>query len=109
MKEGNSMDQNYQNYQPQQQPPTNPGQGLGIASMVLGILGLTPYAGLLFSTVGLVLGVISKKKSTEVNMPSGMATAGLVCSIIGLAFSIICTICLSCAYCAAVSNPSIWY
>jgi len=106
----------YQN-QPQYGPPApkNPGMGLGIASMVLGIVGLCTgwiYVGVLLAIVGLVLGVISKKKSDEVGMPSGMAMAGIVCSIIGLAVAIICTACSICIICSAtggmLSNPYYW-
>lgn len=77
-----------------------PGKGMAIASMVLGICSLViPYAGTVTAIVGLVLGVISKKKLAEVNAPAGMATAGIVMSIISLAWSvlliIICSSCLA--------------
>jgi hypothetical protein len=95
------MDNQYM--QPQQQggynpPPSNPGQGLGIASMVLGILALVvPYVGIVMAIVGLVLGAVGKKKSKDVGMPSGMATAGIVCSIIALGWAIlVVTLCASC-------------
>ena len=57
--------------------------GLAIASMVLGIVSLIltcilPYVS--WAIVGIVLAAIAKKKAK-----SGMATAGLVCSIIALA------------------------
>jgi hypothetical protein len=79
----------------------NPGQGLGIASMVLGILGLAVPFGEVLALVGLILGAVSKKKSNEAGMPSGMATAGIVCSIIALAISIVCTIvCWAPMFCA---------
>ena len=71
-------------------PQKNPGQGLGIASMVLGIVSLIiPFLGTACAIVGLILGVLSKKKSDAVGMPSGMAVAGIVCSIIALAISVL--------------------
>ncbi len=58
--------------------------GLGVASLVLGIvsiifsfIGLSTI-GLIIGIVGIVLGVMARKKN-----PTGMAKAGLVCSIIG--------------------------
>ena len=106
-----------QGYPPQQQgyappppgyapvPPKPPGYGMGIASMVLGILALlicyVPWvniASLVLSIVGLVLAIMAKKRNAEVGAPPGMATAGLVTSIIALIVSAIlfvtCTVCL---------------
>lgn len=73
--------------------------GLAIASLVLGIvaivfsfIGLSIPFGLIIGIVGIILGVMAKKKN-----PSGMATAGLVLSIIG---TILCAIvfiaCMAC-------------
>ncbi len=100
---------NYQqgpgNYQQGPGGPYNqkpPGQGMSVASMVLGIVSLViPYGGLATAIVGLVLGVMGKKKNAEVGAPAGMATAGIVCSIIGLAGSVLlvvlCSVCASAA------------
>lgn len=73
--------------------------GLAVASLVLGIvaivfsfIGLSIPFGLIIGIVGIVLGVMAKKKN-----PSGMATAGLVLSIIG---TILCAIVfIACAAC----------
>ena len=73
--------------------------GLAIASLVLGIvaivfsfIGLSIPFGLIIGIVGIILGVMAKKKN-----PSGMATAGLVLSIIG---TILCAIIfIACAAC----------
>lgn len=87
----------------------NPGKGFGIASMILGICSLCiPYVGILGAIVGLILGVIGKKKSLEAGMPSGMATAGIVMSIIALAWSIVCVIYCVVCYGAAVSSVGLW-
>jgi hypothetical protein len=60
---------------------------MGVASLVLGIIaivlglftaGTLGWAGAIIGIVGIILGAIAKK-----NNPGGMATAGLVCSIIG--------------------------
>ena len=105
------MDQQY--YQaPTPNQPQNDGKGLSIAALVMGILGIVggwiPIVGY-FTTVlailGLVFGVIGRKKSAAATgKPSGLATAGLVLGIIGCAFAalgLVCTIC-SVALCAAL-------
>lgn len=74
-------------------PTSNPGKGLGIASMVLGIVSLALFCVIYLSIpcalVGVVLGGVGLKKSKDAGMPAGMAVAGLVCSIICLAIVII--------------------
>lgn len=80
-------------------PPTapggapNPGKGLSIAGMVLGIVGLALfcfwYIGIPCAIVGLILSILGRKKSQAVGAPTGMATAGLVLSVIALALDII--------------------
>ncbi|MGN0463023.1 MAG: DUF4190 domain-containing protein [Ruminococcus sp.] len=74
----------YQNgyNQPQQyyQEPADNSKGLAIASLVLGIVSFF-CCGSVCSIVGLVLGIMSRKKNPVNN---GMATAGIVLSIIAL-------------------------
>ncbi len=77
-------------------PVANPGKGLSIAGMVLGIVSLAvlciPYVNflsLICAIVGLILSIMGKKKSKAANAPTGMATAGIVLSIIALAIAII--------------------
>jgi hypothetical protein len=62
--------------------PADDSKGLAIASLVLGIVSLV-CCGSVCSIVGLVLGIMSRKRKPENN---GMATAGIVLSIISLAF-----------------------
>lgn len=54
----------------------NPGQGLGIGSLVCSLLGI--------SLIGLILGIIGLKKSKAAGMSNGMALAGIIISSIGL-------------------------
>lgn len=66
---------------------------LAIISLVCGILAIilsccTAYIGLVPGIAGIVLAIVSKKQ----NGKSGMATAGMVCSIIGIVFAIIITV-----------------
>jgi len=74
--------------------------GKAIGSLVLGIISLvfifTGYGtlmGIVAGVVGLILGINARKES-----PSGMATAGIVLSIIGLGLCVItfvaCVLCV---------------
>lgn len=65
----------------QQMQPVNPGQGLGIGSLVCALLGI--------SLVGLILGIIGMKKSKEAGMSNGLALAGIIISAIGLVFGVL--------------------
>ncbi len=97
---------NYQpvnNYQPTNMPPqatqADPGKGLGIASMVLGIVGFVlcccpflSFIGFLAPIcmiVGLILGFIAKSKSKSVGAKNSPALAGIILSIVPLALTII--------------------
>ncbi len=78
---------------PSQQPTVVPGKGLGIAGMVLGIVGLVffciPYIGFPCSVIGLVLSGVSSSKAKKSGMKNGMATAGIVLSVIALAIDVL--------------------
>lgn len=82
------MDQNVNNNVPQNQP-----KGLAIASMVLGIVAIVlfciPYVCIPAGIVAIILGGVSlaTKKGGK-----GMAIAGLVCAIIGIAVYVILSI-----------------
>ncbi len=78
--------------QPYKRPPV-PGNGLGIASMVVGIVSLalfcTGWLAIICSIVGIALGAISINKAKQAGMKNGMAVAGLVCSIVSLGILLI--------------------
>ena len=75
---------------------------LGIVSIVFSFIGGLNFVGLVVGIVGLVLVILDKKKA-----PSGMATAGIVCSIIGIVLTalvlVACAACLGNAACALES------
>lgn len=88
--------------------PQSTGKGFSVAALVLGIIGAVfgwfgtlGIVALVCSIVGIVLAVIGRKKSRiALGRPSGMATAGLVLSIIGTALAAIGVIaCFACAAC----------
>lgn len=58
----------------------NPGIGLAIAGMVLGILSFLCFPAIT-GVLAIIFGAVAKSKGCT----SGMATAGIVCGIIGIA------------------------
>lgn len=117
MDQNNQNNQNFQNpnfgFVPPQPPmgPVDDGKGMSIAALVCGILGIiggwipvVAYFTTILAILGLVFGVIGRKKSTlAYGKPSGIATAGLVLGIIGCAFAalgLICTIICTAALCS---------
>jgi hypothetical protein len=81
------------------QQPQKGGAGLGIASMVLGILSIVfsccfYYIAFPCGIVGLILGAVSIKKG---NAGKGMAITGVVLSIISLALAVVAAIILASA------------
>jgi len=58
---------------------------------------VVPYVGFITAIVGLILGISGRKKTVEVGAPTGLATAGIVLSIIGLAGAVLTVVlCISC-------------
>ena len=63
---------------------------MAVASLVLGIVSLIlPFAGIATAVIGLIVGVIAQKRQKEAGYPTGMAVAGMICSIITLALNVI--------------------
>lgn len=80
----------------------NPGKGMGVAALVLGVVGLCTGwfygVGCICGIIGVVLAVKSTNTSQAAGFPtSGLATAGLVCSIIAIVVGAGCLICTICA------------
>ncbi len=67
-------------------PVANPNNGMAIGSLVCGIVGLVSCCccglGAIVGIVGVVLAILSKKKND--GKFSGLAVAGLVCSILAI-------------------------
>jgi len=84
---------NVQQYQaPPQNDVPNKANGMQIASLVLGILGIPGcccygIVGLIMGIVGLILALVGNKRSK-----SGVGIAGLICSIIAILLGILGTI-----------------
>ena len=90
-----------------------PSNGLSVAALVCGILGIVgsfipivKYFTLVLAILGIVFGVLGKKKAMETgHTNTGLATAGLVLGIIGTAFSAVGVICaLACAGAATAAT-----
>lgn len=89
----------------------NGSNGMSIAALVCGILGIVgsfipipyvSYVTLPLAILGIIFGALGRKKSTN----KGLATAGLALGIIGCAFSAIAVVCVVCALIAAGSLVS---
>jgi len=80
---------------------------MAVAGLVLGILsligggipGVNAFPMWLLGVVGIILSAVARSKAKKEGQPTGIATAGLVLSIIGTVFAFI--FFLSCAVCAA--------
>ena len=78
---------------------------MGVAALILGIISVVigcffsyiGWIGMLLGIVGIVLAAVAKKKGQK-----GVATAGLVLSIIGTCLSLI--LFLACAACVAAAS-----
>lgn len=75
---------------------SNAGKGLGIAGMILGIVGVIcafipcmELWAILLCIVGIVLSAVSLSKAKKGNGPKGMGKAGLILSIIGTVVAIV--------------------
>ncbi len=87
----NNNENNF-NYTPQpEQPVKDPGHGLAIASLVIGITSIyscfCAYLAVILGIVGIVLAIISKSKSLTGKMEK-LALAGMILSILGVVIAI---------------------
>ena len=76
---------------------------MAVAALVLGIIGIVfswfpaVIVGVPLAIIGLILSIVARKNAVANGQPTGMATAGLVVSIIAIAFAAVTTIaCVSC-------------
>ncbi len=82
-------------YQPPMYPqqPAVPGKGLGVASMVVGIISLVLfciwYIAIPCAIVGVILGGVALSKAKEVGMKNSLAVAGIACSCVALGIALL--------------------
>lgn len=70
--------------------PMAPQNGMGTASLILGILGLLGCCSFIFSILAIVFGVQGRKRAAAGQATNGgMATAGMVLGIIGLLIGVV--------------------
>lgn len=85
------------NYYPPQPYQVQQSNGMGVAALVLGIVGLVfsfvPIIGVIawpLVILGVIFGGVGISKASQVpGMPKGTAIAGLTCSLVGLGICII--------------------
>lgn len=77
---------------PVQMVDENPGKGCGIASLILGILGVLPPFHFLAGLVGLILGIVGSSKSKKAGKSNGTSVAGIVLSVIALIVAVALTV-----------------
>ena len=69
-------------------PPQRPGNGIGVAGFVCGLVGLVlcwvPWLGALLGLVGIVLSGIGISQGKKNGASIGLAVAGLVCGILAV-------------------------
>lgn len=83
------------------QAPAPQSNSMSIAALICGIVGLVggwiPYVSyftLIGSILGIVFGVKGRKENAAAGLPTGMATAGMVLGIVGVALTVLGIICL---------------
>ena len=74
---------------------------LGICSLVFLFIPFVGWIGVILGIVGIVLGVLGRKDPEK----KGMATAGMVCSIVAVALCLITW--LACAACVSAAKSSL--
>ena len=102
------MEYNQQQPQPYPQNPKQPTKGKAVVSLVLGIIWavfmflsgtiVLGFVSIILAVIGLVLGVQARREMPQGT--TGMATAGMVLSIVVLALTVI--IMVGCAACVGL-------
>ena len=102
------MEYNQQQPQPYPQNPQQPTNGKAVASLVLGIIAavfmffsgtiVLGFVSIILAVIGLVLGVQARREMPQGT--TGMATAGMVLSIVVLALTVI--VMVGCAACVGL-------
>ena len=105
--------QNYNEYNTYEsqtvQEPVKQTNGLAIASLIVSIIGLLfcccyGVPAIICGIAGLILGIMANKK-----VKSGMATAGIVCSVISLALVILFIIIVAAGVATGLGTMNLYY
>lgn len=70
--------------------PPAPQNGMGIAALVLGIIGVLGCCTFIFSILAIIFGWLGMKRANDgLATNKGMAMAGMILGIVGVVFSVI--------------------
>lgn len=90
-------------------PDSYPGKGQSLASMIIGICSLViGGVWLALPIVGLILGIIGRKKAVQAGAPTGLSTAGIIMSSIAIALGLFTTICTIVGCTALMAGTPYW-
>ncbi|MBN1533952.1 MAG: DUF4190 domain-containing protein [Spirochaetes bacterium] len=78
---------------------------LGIVAIVFSFIPVVNFIGPIVGIVGIILGAVSMKNLKAAGQPTGMATGGLVTSIIGTVLSLL--IWIACAACVGGASRAV--
>lgn len=104
--ENNTQYQQPGGYAPPPAAPA-PTNGMAIAALVCGVLGIigsfipiVMYFTAVLAVLGIIFGVLGMKKAKQLGSGNGLAIAGLILGIVGTVFAIVGIICAVTAACA---------
>lgn len=88
-------------------PAPAPSNGMAIAALVCGVLGIVGsfipivmYFTAVLAVLGIIFGVMGMKKAKQTGSGNGLAIAGLVLGIVGTIFALVGIICTASVACA---------
>ena len=90
---------------PKEETTAVPAKGLGIASLIFGILSLClPIVGAIFSLIGIILGLVARSKAHKADTVNRCASIGIILASIAILLGIG----IACLFCLLAILPSMF-